>query len=82
MIVLQMTSVEHVLEYENLPQEHPDSDFELPPDWPGDASIEFKNVSLVYPGSANHALQKINFSVRNGEKVRNFPRSFNQFNSF
>ncbi|KAJ8707774.1 hypothetical protein PYW07_011451 [Mythimna separata] len=81
----QMTSVERILEYTNLPaekpldvdkddlkQNHPDLDFEK---WPTKGEIVFDDVSLEYekpPGAAGeptYAIKGVNFSIKAAEKV-------------
>ncbi|CAB3257407.1 unnamed protein product [Arctia plantaginis] len=81
----QMTSVERILEYQNLPPEqpvetdkealkknNPDLDFEK---WPTKGEIVFDDVSLEYeklPGAAgepNYAIKGVNFSIKAAEKV-------------
>nr|XP_049707106.1 probable multidrug resistance-associated protein lethal(2)03659 isoform X1 [Helicoverpa armigera] len=81
----QMTSVERILEYTNLPaekpvevdkealrKEHPNLDFEK---WPTQGEIVFEDVSLEYEkppgvtGEPAYAIKGVNFTVRPAEKV-------------
>ncbi|XP_077301224.1 putative multidrug resistance-associated protein lethal(2)03659 [Arctopsyche grandis] len=77
----QMTSVERIFEYTNLPSEpsletdeanlkkmYPDVQLV---DWPRNGELEFKNVYLRYDENdkTNYVLKGINFSVANGEKI-------------
>ena len=44
-----MTSVERILEYTDLPQEHPlESSIPLKPTWPSKGRIILKNINLRY----------------------------------
>ncbi|XP_025422003.1 probable multidrug resistance-associated protein lethal(2)03659 isoform X2 [Sipha flava] len=68
----QMTSVERVLEYTNLPQE---SAFETPPDdkppreWPQKGQIEFKNFYIRYCLNEPHVLKNLNLKIKSTEKI-------------
>lgn len=71
--ILQITGVERISEYSNLPSEDgydnemPDS---VPKDWPTTGAISFLNVSLYYSMNDPPVLKNLNFSIRSGEKVR------------
>lgn len=41
----------------------------VPPDWPSNYSIEFKDVSASYQSSGNNALQNFNLAIGAGERV-------------
>ncbi|XP_022166667.1 probable multidrug resistance-associated protein lethal(2)03659 isoform X2 [Myzus persicae] len=68
----QMTSVERVLEYSNVPQE---SALESPPDkkpskiWPHEGQIIFKTFYLRYDQDAPFILNNLNFNIAPAEKV-------------
>ena len=48
-VIAQMTAVERVLNYTELPQEEPLESIEyLPPEWPAEGQIIMKNVTMKY----------------------------------
>ncbi|KAK5646551.1 hypothetical protein RI129_005015 [Pyrocoelia pectoralis] len=65
-----MTSVERVLEYNNVPLE-PTRELvsELPKTWPEQGKITFKNVSMKYSKNSEPILKDLDFSVYPGEKI-------------
>lgn len=70
----QMTSVERVTEYSNLPMERSlETDREvlekLPKDWAQRGVIKFRNLSLKYSPGSRFVLYKLNFEVREREKI-------------
>lgn len=66
----QMTSVERIAEYTELPTEA-----ELvakkrpPPDWPNEGNIRFEKVSLRYPSSQKPSLSDVDLEIKSGEKI-------------
>ncbi|KAJ3653134.1 hypothetical protein Zmor_019045 [Zophobas morio] len=64
-----MTSVERVLEYTELPQELDDGTFVPPPSWPQVGQIEFKSISMRYSPDKPLVLKKIEIKIHPGEKV-------------
>ncbi|GAB0093529.1 probable multidrug resistance-associated protein lethal(2)03659 [Sergentomyia squamirostris] len=68
----EMTSVERVLEYADLP---PEPSLETEPKhrphkvWPSEGEIAFKNLSLRYSDDSDLVLKELNFEIRAGEKV-------------
>ncbi|VVC32370.1 Hypothetical protein CINCED_3A012061 [Cinara cedri] len=68
----QMTSVERVLEYTNIPQEaalesHPD---EKPPVlWPTDGHITFNNLYLRYGAHSQYVIKNLNIKIEPREKI-------------
>jgi ATP-binding cassette, subfamily C (CFTR/MRP), member 4 len=75
----QMTSVERMLFYANLPSEEevecfpPDKCFQMVQNdlksWPSQGSLEFKEVSARYRQDSPDVLKRISFSVPGGSKV-------------
>ncbi|GAB6023497.1 hypothetical protein CHUAL_008275 [Chamberlinius hualienensis] len=68
----QMTSVERVQEYSELPSEDGydrELPLSLPTNWPSQGSITFNNVSLSYSSSAPPVLKHLSFSIKAGEKI-------------
>ncbi|XP_031342889.1 probable multidrug resistance-associated protein lethal(2)03659 [Photinus pyralis] len=65
-----MTSVERVLEYNNVPLEPTrKSEIELPAEWPEQGKITFENVSMKYSSNSEPILKQLNFSIYPGEKI-------------
>ncbi|KAJ3653135.1 hypothetical protein Zmor_019046 [Zophobas morio] len=64
-----MTSVERVLEYTELPQELDDGTFVPPPSWPQVGQIEFKSISMRYSPDKPLVLKNIEIKIHPGEKV-------------
>ena len=65
-----MTSVQRVLRYAEL---EPEPGYELtrepPAEWPKDGTLQFKETSLRYYNQGPRVLNKLCFTVKNGEKV-------------
>ena len=62
----QMTSVERVLEYAELPSEPPlesDEKNAPPKDWPHYGNIEFKSLSLRYAENTARTLRNLTFRI-------------------
>ncbi|ORY02314.1 P-loop containing nucleoside triphosphate hydrolase protein [Basidiobolus meristosporus CBS 931.73] len=69
-VEITFVSVERMLSYTKLPPEGPRvTDVRPPKNWPQDASVEFRGMSLVYPGSDKAVLQNINLEIRRHEKI-------------
>ncbi|XP_044727747.1 ATP-binding cassette sub-family C member 4-like [Chrysoperla carnea] len=69
--ICQMTSVERILQYTNIETEGP---FEttndiLPPLWPNDGAIHFKNVFMKYDTDQPSILKNLNLEIQSGEKI-------------
>ncbi|XP_063924443.1 probable multidrug resistance-associated protein lethal(2)03659 [Zophobas morio] len=64
-----MTSVERVLEYIELPQELDNGTFVPPPSWPQVGQIEFKSVSMRYSPDKPLILKNIEIKLHPREKV-------------
>lgn len=67
-----MTSVERVIEYIDLQPEEfltKSNSIALPAHWPM-GSITFDNLSFRYSPDSSWVLDKINVSIRSGEKVK------------
>ncbi|KAJ3653127.1 hypothetical protein Zmor_019040 [Zophobas morio] len=64
-----MTSVERILEYTELPQEPNDGTFVPPPSWPQLGQIEFKSVSMRYAPHKPLVLKNIEIKIQPREKV-------------
>nr|CAD7444730.1 unnamed protein product [Timema bartmani] len=68
----QMTSVERVLEFSNLPSEPPlqsEPGKSPPEDWPSQGSITFNKVYLSYNAMETAVLKNLNFNILPSEKV-------------
>ncbi|XP_060872281.1 probable multidrug resistance-associated protein lethal(2)03659 isoform X3 [Metopolophium dirhodum] len=68
----QMTSVERVLEYTNVPQEAPlesSPDKKPPKEWPDKGQIVFENFYLRYSLDADHVLKNLNIQIQPMEKI-------------
>lgn len=66
----QMTSVERIIEYANLPSEPPlesDKANAPPNDWPQHGNIAFNALSLRYAANAHRVLRNLTFHIE--EKV-------------
>lgn len=62
----QMTSVERIVEYAELPAEPPlesDSKNAPPKDWPQSGRIEFESLSLRYAENGHRILRKLTFDI-------------------
>lgn len=66
----QLTSVERVLEYKDLPQEpQPEDPKELPDSWPDSGCIQFNDTSLKYDHKMPLVLKHLKLSIQSKEKV-------------
>ncbi|XP_052747534.1 ATP-binding cassette sub-family C member 4 [Bicyclus anynana] len=70
-LLAQMTSVERVLEYSNLPAEEnmETGSTRPPPNWPPNGQLQFENVNLKYAEDDPPVLKNLNFTIKNGWKV-------------
>lgn len=64
----QMTSVERVIEYANLPSERSLETDEvilknMPKQWPQKGLIKFNNVSLKYSNTSEYVLRNLSFTL-------------------
>ncbi|XP_067441604.1 ATP-binding cassette sub-family C member 10 isoform X1 [Thunnus thynnus] len=67
---MQLVSVERTEEYSTgLPTESQHQNTQLPPAWPEQCWLEFRNVVLVYRDGLPNALDGVSLVVRPGEKV-------------
>lgn len=64
----QVTSVERVLEYTEIPLESKSEGRTLT-EWPKNGQITFEHVNLVYETTNEHILRDISFRVESGEKI-------------
>lgn len=65
-----MTAVERILQYTNLPKEPiVTSDDPLPPTWPSQGRLTFKNVSMKYDKNNPFVLKNLNMSIEPGWKI-------------
>ncbi|XP_008553008.1 ATP-binding cassette sub-family C member 4 isoform X2 [Microplitis demolitor] len=66
----QMTSVERIIQYTDLPKEGPIESLNPPPEtWPLSGRIDWKNVSMSYKNDDPPVLKNIELSVKSGWKV-------------
>ncbi|XP_063977599.1 ATP-binding cassette sub-family C member 4-like [Diachasmimorpha longicaudata] len=66
----QMTAVERVLEYSDLPQEEAEeSSSPPPPNWPSSGRIQFRNVFMSYKKDDTPVLKNLNITIEPGWKV-------------
>ncbi|XP_022162516.1 probable multidrug resistance-associated protein lethal(2)03659 [Myzus persicae] len=68
----QMTSVERVLEYTNVPQEpalESAQDKKPPKEWPDKGAIMFENFYLRYSLDEGHVLKNLNIQIQAMEKI-------------
>lgn len=63
-----MTSVERVLEYTDLPAENTESKI-TPTDWPANGAVTFKSLSLRYSYDAEPMLRELNFDIAARTKI-------------
>ncbi|XP_046598085.1 ATP-binding cassette sub-family C member 4-like isoform X1 [Neodiprion lecontei] len=69
-VISQMTSVERVLQYTNLPKEGPFTTEQPPsPTWPSDGGLIFKNVTMRYADNEPPVLKDLNVDIKPGWKV-------------
>ncbi|XP_037927303.1 probable multidrug resistance-associated protein lethal(2)03659 [Teleopsis dalmanni] len=67
-----MTSVERVMEYAQIPSEPPlqtDESIKLPENWPENGCVRFNEVCLRYSTNGNYILKNLTFSVNSMEKI-------------
>ncbi|XP_063924446.1 probable multidrug resistance-associated protein lethal(2)03659 [Zophobas morio] len=64
-----LTSVERVLEYTELPQELDDGTFVPPPSWSQVGQIEFKSISMRYSPDKPLVLKNIEIKIHPREKI-------------
>ncbi|XP_056644078.1 ATP-binding cassette sub-family C member 4-like [Diorhabda sublineata] len=65
----QMTSVERVQEYGDLPTETDNHKKETPTNWPDSGKIKFEKTSLRYSPDGDFVLKNLNFEIQPGEKI-------------
>ncbi|KAL7299745.1 hypothetical protein TKK_0007495 [Trichogramma kaykai] len=66
----QLTSVERILQYFRLPEEHPlETDKALPPNWPNRGDIVLKNVTMRYSDNSPPALKNLEARIEAGWKL-------------
>lgn len=69
----QMTSVERVMEYAELPSEPPlesEPKYRPPEGWPANGEISFKELNFKYSDNGTYVLKDINIHIR--AKVRSY----------
>lgn len=67
-----MTSVERVIEYIELPTEpslETDASVRLPENWPATGRMHFKDLKLKYSENSDYILKGLNFSIKPTEKI-------------
>ncbi|XP_014206367.1 multidrug resistance-associated protein 4-like [Copidosoma floridanum] len=68
--VSQLTSVERMLQYTNLPKEHPlTSPTPLPKEWPRRGKLALRHVSMRYEDNKPLVLKDLNLTIEPGWKV-------------
>lgn len=73
--VVQMTSVERVVEYTELESEAPwETQKRPPPDWPRRGHITFEQVNFSYSKDGPLVLKNITATIKPKEKVSQFFR--------
>lgn len=68
----QMTSVERVVEYTDLPKERSlesTSGKKPPKEWPAEGKVEFENIYLTYADNDPPVLKNLNFKINPKEKI-------------
>ncbi|XP_034193261.2 ATP-binding cassette subfamily C member 4 [Osmia lignaria lignaria] len=70
-MVLQITAVERILQYTDLPKEPPwKSDDPPPADWPNHGKVVLRNITLKYnPKNSTPVLKNLNVTIEAGWKV-------------
>ncbi|XP_050060625.1 probable multidrug resistance-associated protein lethal(2)03659 isoform X2 [Aphis gossypii] len=71
-LLCQLTSVERVIEYTNLPQEDTLHSIEVknpPKEWPYSGKIVFKDFNLRYILNSPYVLKDLNIEIRSMEKI-------------
>ncbi|CAH1105167.1 unnamed protein product [Psylliodes chrysocephalus] len=66
---IQMTSVERVQEYADLPIEKDSSKNDNFPNWPNLGAIKFNKMYLKYSQDDPYVLQNLNFEIKSKEKI-------------
>ncbi|KAF3394918.1 ATP-dependent bile acid permease [Talaromyces pinophilus] len=68
-----LNSVDRILEYSNVEQEHykPRSTaiYDMPTDWPSQGGIRFVDYTTRYASDLNTALSKVNFEAKPGQRI-------------
>ena len=62
----QITSVERVIEYAELPSEPPLEslpEYRPPNDWPSEGSFQFTDLNFKYSGTNDYVLKNINLKI-------------------
>ena len=69
--LIQMTSVERIVEYTQLESEADEynDDYRPPEKWPHQGNIDFKDMSLAYGDDSPPVLKNINIRIASAEKV-------------
>ncbi|RZB40188.1 ABC tran and/or MMR HSR1 domain containing protein, partial [Asbolus verrucosus] len=65
----EMTSVERVMEYTELPSEPDDGRKRPAKDWPSEGDVEFSSVSMKYSIENPYVLKNLNFQIKSQEKI-------------
>ncbi|XKL66417.1 hypothetical protein PGB90_009837 [Kerria lacca] len=67
----QVTSVDRLVKYSNLPPESQpkDNNVALPNNWPANGKISFENVSLQYNISSTPSIHDVSFTVESQQKI-------------
>lgn len=65
----QMTSVERIQEYADLPEESDEGKQEVEADWPQKGRLEFSNVFMKYLDAGDYVLKNLSFLVKTRQKV-------------
>ncbi|XP_012135510.2 ATP-binding cassette sub-family C member 4 isoform X5 [Megachile rotundata] len=68
-MILQITSVERILQYTNLPKEASWTSKDPPDDWPKYGEVTLKNVSMKYEEDKPPVLKNLNVTIEPGWKV-------------
>ncbi|XP_015522174.2 ATP-binding cassette sub-family C member 4 isoform X1 [Neodiprion lecontei] len=69
-VISQITSVERILQYTNLPKEGPFTTDKPPPvDWPSKGDLAFNHVSMKYADAEPPVLKDLNMHINPGWKV-------------
>ncbi|RKP04707.1 P-loop containing nucleoside triphosphate hydrolase protein, partial [Thamnocephalis sphaerospora] len=69
-VEMQFISVERIIAYTKLESEPPrHTDTKPPANWPDCGAIEFRDMSLTYPGTSSPVLKNITLSINPGEKI-------------
>lgn len=64
-VEIMFVSVERMLSYMELPTEAPrHTDLRPPEDWPKRGQVEFRNMSLAYPGGKAPVLKNVSVKIK------------------